>query len=102
MENKLTDLIKPELKAFNAIADGCERVLKKAGVADRMILALASDKTPAVLVALPDEISDAQFIYSIRDLIVSYCGGDGEKITKTLLEIVDEFDNPSVMMRLKY
>lgn len=101
MENKLTDLIKPELKAFNAIADGCERVLKKAGVADRMILALASDKTPAVLVALPDEISKVQFVYSIRDLIISYCGGDELKIRKMLLEIVDEFDKPSVMMKLK-
>lgn len=101
MENKLTDLIKPELKAFNAIADGCERVLKKAGVADRMILALASDKAPAVLVAVPDKINRKQFVHSIRDLLITYCEGDELKTKKMLLEIVDEFENPSVMMKLK-
>lgn len=101
MENKLTKLIEPELKAFNAITKGCENVLKKAGVADRMLITLATDKAPAVLVAVPDEISQKQFVHSIRDLLITHCDGDEEKITKTLLEIVDEFDNPSVMMKLK-
>ena len=101
MENKLTDLIKPELKAFNAITKGCENVLKKAGIADRMLITLATDKAPAVFVAVPDEMSQKQFVHSIRDLLITHCDGDEEKITKTLLEIVDEFDNPSVMMKLK-
>ena len=64
-----------------------ENVLKKAGVADRMLITLATDKAPAVLVAVPDEISQKQFVHSIRDLLITHCDGDEEKITKTLLEI---------------
>lgn len=101
MENKLTKLIEPELKAFNTIADGYERVLKKAGVADKMILALASDKAPAVLVGVSDKISRKQFIITIRDLLITYCDADSDKITDVLVDVVDEFEKPSVMMKLK-
>lgn len=101
MEDKLTKLIEPELKAFNAITKGCENVLKKAGVADKMILALASDKAPAVLVGVSDKISRKQFINTIRDLLITYCNADSDKITDMLVDVVDEFENPSVMMKLK-
>lgn len=101
MENKLTKLIEPELKAFNAITKGCESVLKKAGVADKMILALASDKAPAVLVGVSDKISRKQFINTIRDLLITYCDADSDKITDILMDVVNEFENPSVMMKLK-
>lgn len=101
MENKLTKLIEPEIKAFNAITKGCENVLQKAGVADKMILALASDKAPAVLVGVSDKISRKQFIHTIRDLLITYCDADSDKITDMLEDVVDEFENPSVMMKLK-
>jgi hypothetical protein len=101
MENKLTKLIEPELKAFNAITKGCESVLKKAGVADKMVLALVSDKAPAVLVGVSDKISRKQFINTIRDLLITYCNADSDKITDMLVDVVDEFEKPSVMMKLK-
>lgn len=101
MEDKLTKLIEPELKAFNAITKGCENVLKKAGVADKMILALASDKAPAVLVGVSDKISRKQFINTIRDLLITYCNADSDKITDLLVDVVDEFEKPSVMVKLK-
>lgn len=101
MEDKLTKLIEPELKAFNAITKGCENVLKKAGVADKMILALASDKAPAVLVGVSDKISRKQFINTIRDLLITYCNADSDKITDMLVDVVDEFEKPSVMVKLK-
>lgn len=101
MEDKLTKLIEPELKAFNAITKGCESVLKKAGVADKMILALASDKAPAVLVGVSDKISRKQFINTIRDLLITYCNADSDKITDMLVDVVDEFEKPSVMVKLK-
>lgn len=101
MEDKLTKLIEPELKAFNAITKGCENVLKKAGVADKMILALASDKAPAVLVGVSDKISRKQFINTIRDLLITYCNSDSDKITDLLVDVVDEFEKPSVMVKLK-
>jgi hypothetical protein len=101
MEDKLTKLIEPELKAFNAITKGCENVLKKAGVADKMILALASDKAPAVLVGVSDKINRKQFINTIRDLLITYCNADSDKITDLLVDVVDEFEKPSVMVKLK-
>lgn len=101
MENKLTKIIEPEIKAFNTITKGCEYVLKKAGVSDKMILALASDKAPAVLVGVSDKISRKQFINTIRDLLITYCDADSDKITDMLMDVVNEFENPSVMMKLK-
>lgn len=100
MENKLNKIIEPEIKAFNAITKGCANVLKKAGIEDRMLLALASDKAPAVLVGVSDKISRKQFINAIRDLLITYCDADSDKITDVLVDLVDEFEKPSVMMKL--
>ena len=101
MENKLLKLIEPEMKAFNAITKGSERVLKKANVSDRMVVALAMDKAPAVLVGVSDKINRKQFINIVRDIIITYCGSDSEEITSVLEDVVDEFEKPSVMMKLK-
>lgn len=101
MDNKLTKIIEPEIKAFNAITKDCENVLKKAGVEDKILLALASDKAPAVLVGVSDKLNRKQFINAIHDLLITYCDADSDKITDVLVDLVDEFEKPSVMMRLE-
>lgn len=84
----MKEQIKKDLKIFNAITDGIQRVFDKAGVEYDVLIAVKTDK-PLCLVGISDEIDRKTFARAIRDLVYSKYDGDVEQFVDDFADVLE-------------
>lgn len=84
----MKEQIKKDLKIFNAITGGIQRVFDKAGVKYDVLIAVKTDK-PLCMVGISDEIDRRTFARAIRDLVYAKYDGDVEQFVDDFAEVLE-------------
>lgn len=84
----MKEQIKKDLKIFNAITGGVQRVFDKAGVEYDVLIAVKTDK-PLCMVGISDDIDRKTFARAIRDLVYAKYDGDVEQFVDDFAEVLE-------------
>lgn len=84
----MKEQIKKDLKVFNAITGGIQRVFDKAGVEYDVLIAVKTDK-PLCMVGISDEMDRRTFARAIRDLVYTKYGEDVEQFVDDFAEVLE-------------
>lgn len=82
--------IKKDIKVFNAINKGIQNVMDKAGVDNKMLVAMVCDGKPMCMVGISDNIRDKEFVRAIRDLVYAHYGDDVEQFVDDFADILEQ------------
>ena len=80
--------IKKDLKIFNAITGGIQRVFDKAEVEYDVLIAVKTDK-PLCMVGISDEMGRKTFARAIRDLVYAKYGEDVEQFVDDFADVLE-------------
>ena len=84
----MKEQIKKDIKVFNAITDGIQRVFEKAGVDYDVLMAVKTDK-PLCMVGISDKMSRKTFARAILDLVYSKYDGDIEQFVNDFADALE-------------
>ena len=79
---------KEDLKMFNAITGGIQRVFDKAGVEYDVLIAVKTDM-PLCMVGISDEMDSKTFARAIRDLVYAKYGEDVEQFVDDFADVLE-------------